>query len=196
MASKTEIANLALAHIGSGKTITNVETEESQEAKAVRAVWDIVRDVMLRRAPWNFATGFSTPGFISSDPAPKWAKAYQLPADYVCMRVINTGITAEADAEIPYRVVGRQLYSNLASITIEYTKRVEDTGLWSPDFVEAFSYRLASYIAPRLSAGDPFKRGQLALQLFALSVGEAMGNNANEEVPEPPGESPSIAARR
>lgn len=196
MASKTEIANLALSHIGSAKPVINVETDKNEEANAVRASWDVVRDVMLRLASWNFATAFSTLGLVAGVSTPRYAYAYELPSDFVAMRVIQSQISDEDDARLHYRIVGRHLYSNLDTVTIEYTKQVKDPGTWSPDFVEAFSYRLASYIAPRLAAGDPFKRGQLALSLYKLSSDQAIANNANEEVPEEPGESPSIAARR
>ena len=60
MSSKTEIANLAISHLGIGKEIANVETEQSQEAKACRRYFDMAKKITLGDVDWTFATKFAT----------------------------------------------------------------------------------------------------------------------------------------
>ena len=56
-----------------------------------------------------------------------------------------------------------------------------DTSRWPRDAVMALSLLLAGYIAPRVTAGDPFKLGERSLKLYAFSAGKAKGNAANEQ---------------
>lgn len=53
--TKTQIANLAVYHMG-GRAITNIDTDDSQEAIVIRAWFDAARDEILRSHPWNFAS--------------------------------------------------------------------------------------------------------------------------------------------
>lgn len=53
--TKTQIANLAISHIG-GRLLTDVDTDSTQEAIVLRAWFDAARDEFLRSYPWNFST--------------------------------------------------------------------------------------------------------------------------------------------
>ena len=75
--SKTEIANLAISHLGIGKTIANLELEKSQEAIACRRFYDTVRDSSLRDFPWPFAGKIQALALVSNE----WLYAYQYPSD-------------------------------------------------------------------------------------------------------------------
>ncbi len=45
----------------------------------------------------------------------------------------------------------------------------------------AFSFLLASYIAPRLTGGDPFKMGSRAIELYQYEIGKAKSTALIEE---------------
>ena len=47
----------------------------------------------------------------------------------------------------------------------------------------ALSLRLAAYIAPRVTGGDPFKLGMRALELYAVEMSKAKKNASNEQKP-------------
>ena len=51
--SQVQICNLALLKFGSPK-ITSID-DQTPEAAACKALWDIVRDEVLYDHPWNFA---------------------------------------------------------------------------------------------------------------------------------------------
>jgi hypothetical protein len=54
MATKTEICNLAISHLG-GRTLTNVDTDTSQQAISCRKWFTTAAQEFLRSHPWNFA---------------------------------------------------------------------------------------------------------------------------------------------
>lgn len=53
--TKTQICNLAISHMG-GRNLTDVDTDQTQEAIVLRTWFDAARDEILRAYPWNFAT--------------------------------------------------------------------------------------------------------------------------------------------
>jgi hypothetical protein len=59
----------------------------------------------------------------------------------------------------------------------------------------AFSLLLASYIAPRITGGDPFKMGERALRMYDYSIGKSRSNSVNEQQDEEPPQSEFINAR-
>ena len=55
MPTKTKIANAAMALLGQGR-FTDVDTDNNEQAKWVRDLWDNSLDEALRAHPWNWAT--------------------------------------------------------------------------------------------------------------------------------------------
>lgn len=188
--SDTEIANLALSHLGVGADIADL-TEKSAEAKACNRFFNTCRDELLRISPWPFATKFFTLSLLTSSadashPTDEWNYVYQVPADCVFVRRILSGIRRDTNSsrvefKIVYADSGLLIYCDEASAEIEYTARVTAIEKYPPDFVMAMSFRLAAYIAPRVTAGDPFKMTERALHFFQLSTSIAAANAFNEE---------------
>jgi hypothetical protein len=186
MASNTEIANLALSHIGVSKEIQNLETDKSNEAQSARRYYDTALDVVLRDFPWPFATRFLVLGKVEDDPTAEWGVSYRYPSDCVIARRILSGIRNEnRQSLVPFRVTrdtaGRLIYTDKVDACLEYTIRADDPTLYPPDFTMAFSFRLAFYIAPRLTEGDPFRLQDRMFQLYRQELTRAGANSFNEE---------------
>lgn len=186
MASSTEICNLALSHLNIGKEIAALSTEQSQEASACRRFYEHALDATLRDFAWPFATTIATVGLIESDPNDEWAYSYRYPTDCVKIRRVLSGTRDDnRQTRSQYKIArdasGLLFYSDQENAEIEYTIREEDPEKYPSDFVLAFSYRLAAYIAPRLTKGDPFKLGAQALQMYRLEMSAAQANAVNEE---------------
>ena len=149
MAGKTHIANLALGHFGQSR-IDDLD-QDSPSALALRDVWDIARDAVLRAHNWNFATTDATLTQLAAVPlAGGWAHQYQLPADY--RRLISCNGILAGTRDCPFAVWARNvLVSNEDPVVIEYVQNVPETALWDPTFVEAFSFKLAELASPRLT---------------------------------------------
>lgn len=186
MASKTEICNLALTHIGVGKEISNLETERSPEATACRRIYETCLRTTLRAAHWPFATKFADLALIEEDATTDFTYSYGYPSDCVDFRRIVSGVPNETAQD---RVVYRIAYGESAQIILtnqenaegEYTVFVEDPARYPADFTMALSLLIAFYIAPKLTAGDPFKLGQRAMQLYSFEISRAVSNAHNEE---------------
>ncbi len=63
----------------------------------------------------------------------------------------------------------------------EYTHYLDSPELYPPDFVLAFSYRLASLIAMQLTGGDPAKVGAKAYEAYRIEISKADAASYNEE---------------
>jgi len=64
-----------------------------------------------------------------------------------------------------------------------------------PDFILALSFRLAFYIAPTLTKGDPFKIKTEMFQAFQNELGRARSSAFNEEQLEEEPEAETIRGR-
>lgn len=148
--TKTQIANLAVYHMG-GRALTNVDTDDSQEAIVIRGWYDAARDEFLRTHPWNFATTRTTLSALSSAPLAEYDYQAPLPAD--CIRVIYADYVEEK-----FAVESSYILSNVQYPVLKYVKQMEPT-TWPQDCVNAFSFLLASYIAQAINgpAGDAMK---------------------------------------
>ena len=200
MASITDICNLAISHLGISKDIANVTTEQSAEAKACRRFLDIARETVLKDYNWQFATKMATLNLVEEDPNYEWAYSYRYPSDCLYARRILSGFRDDTDlTRIPYKITqdstGILIYCDTENAILEYTLNTENIDLFSSDFKVALSYRLAHYIAPRITAGDPFGLGDKALQKYVLEIQRASANAFNEDKSSLPLTTDSISAR-
>ena len=180
---------MAISHLGEGKEIANIDTEQSEEASACRRFYDTARDATLRDFPWTFATKIVSLSLIEEDPTEEWEYSYRYPSDCVRAKRILSGVRNDTrQSRSPYRILkddaARIIYSDEENAKLEYTERVEDPSFYPADFEIAFSFRLAAYIAPRLTKGDPFKLRNEALNMYNFEISRAKATLLNEEQPD------------
>lgn len=197
--AEIDLYNLALSHIGISAEC-QATTENTPEANACRRFFTQVRDEILSEFPWPFARTFATLALIEADPTDEWGFAYQYPSDCLQMRRLLGGVRNEARQDrVPYLLgrgdSGRVIYTDLDDAVAEYTSVVEDTTQFDALFAQAVAFKLAYYIAPRLSAGDPYKLGTRAYQLYQQTMEQAASDAANEEQVEDVPDSEFIRAR-
>lgn len=186
MASKTEICNLAISHLGIGKEIANIDTERTQEANACKRFFETARDATLKDFHWSFATKIVTLNLIEENPNSEWKFSYRYPIDCVQSRRIVSGYKNEnRQQRTPYKIskdnAGKVIYTDKETAELEFTSRVTDPAFYPEDFVMAFSFRLAAYVAPRLTKGDPFKLKNDMLAQYEAEIEMAKSNSLNEE---------------
>ena len=187
--SNTEIANLALSHVGTGAEIANLETENSQEANAVRRFYDNALDTVLSEFPWPFTIKFLVLALVQKDPTAEWKFSYTYPPDCLNIQRILSGIRNEArDNHIPYRLAfgtsSTVIFTDMEDPCLEFVSRVTDVIRYPANFARALSYQLAYLIAPRLTSGDPFKLQEKTLALYYQEISVARARAINEEQPE------------
>lgn len=200
MASKTDISNMALGHIGVSKTISNVDTDSSKEARAIRTYYEVALQDTLSDLDWPFARSFKTLTLVEEDPTDEWAYSYSYPSDAVKIRKIYSGVRNDTrDSRVPFNIytgaASKLIYTDQASAKVKYTKEISDTSLFDPTFVLAFSYKLAYYVIPTLSGGDPFKMKREIANDYELHIDRAERNVLNEEQADKEPESSLIRAR-
>lgn len=200
MSSITDICNLALRHLGISKEIANVTTEQSAEAKACRRFYDDTRKSVLADYSWPFATRIAALNLVETDPNEEWNYSYRYPTGCLFIRRVLSGTRQDTElTAIPYKITqddqGLLIYTDRESAEIEYTVDEDNEDIFPSDFKIALSYRIAHYIAPSLTAGDPFKLGVAAMQKYEIEISKAAANAFNENKINEPRDTPSIAAR-
>lgn len=158
VATKTGVANAALVKLGHPANVADVDTDTGKAASAIRHHWPIVRDVLLKKTDWNFATAIVRPSADTATLPGRLTKIFALPNDVIAIRHVEgladdewerrapviadpAGVLREVDA----------LVTNADAPVIVYTRRVSRPKIWSPDFTAAFIEKLAEAIAPTVA---------------------------------------------
>lgn len=210
--SQTDIVNLSLSHLCE-KSISNID-EKSVMAQTALEFYDIALNETLRDFSWPFATNYVNLNLVVNNPTSVvWAFAYSMPSDCLYFRRILSGLSQDSrQTRVPYVIArsnfllappaspassftptansGLFIFTNQQYAQAEYTMQCTETGMFPPDFVMALSYRLAGYMATRLTGGDPFKLKQDCMASYDMEITKAKANSFNEEqMPqEPPSE--------
>ena len=137
IASQTSIANLALTGLGADSIISL--SEDSQNARRINAVWDLVRDEVLRAHTWHFAKELIEFNLLAAAPVYKYSSAFQVPGRVI--RILDT------EFDFAWERQGDTVLSNEDSFKCECIVRVTDTTKWDTAFVTMFSARIEAQIA-------------------------------------------------
>jgi len=196
MASKIEIVNLALTHLGV-KVLSSL-TETSEGARRVAVVYDFALDEALRARDWTFATKFSTLVELDED-AIEWTYCYTRPNNCVRVRRILNAVTDPKAPPAKFREMMspdtsvRSIVTDIEGAIAEITYRVTDTTQYDASFNMAFSYRLAAELAKTLT-GDA-NLGITMMNIFERLNAEAGRLNAGGDQPNEVSTSPFLDAR-
>ena len=159
MASKVQIAKMALQHVGDRYDISDI-TEATPEAEQVNLLYDDTRDALLRQNPWVFATKYVTPAALAGTVPGNWTYMYVYPTD--CIRLLG---------------IVNPLGDDQPKIKFEVARNAANN---DPEFVMAFSYVLGARMALPLT-GDPTIADML-FQQAARVLNAAWASDANEGI--------------
>lgn len=191
---------MSLGHLGVGTTIANVDTESSQEARACRTFYDTVVRQAFRAYEWPFATKFEDLGLIETEPTSEWDYSYTYPSECLdFIRILSGTRSDTVSSRIPYKiaVIGgtKVILTDEPEAVCEMTFYNEAVEQWPPDFQLAVSFLLAHFIAPSVTGGDPFKRGDKAYQQYQWMINDAKASAVNEVNSDPAPESEFTTGR-
>lgn len=184
--NKTEIANLALSHLGVGATITDLDTDTTIEAKALRTFYQITEEAVLRAFRWGFAKKTATLTLIEENPTMDWFYSYAYPSDccYAYEIVSPVGNPNRLE-EVPYELhkgaSQTLIYTNMDEAQLRYIAKIADTDNKPSDFVMAHSLRLAIAVMPKLSKGNYSRLLQNLYGLYNEEIRQAASTNAREQ---------------
>jgi hypothetical protein len=201
MASKTEICNLAIGHLGTAKEINDLDTERSQEAQACRRFYSISLESTIRDVKPSFARKFINLSLVQQQPTAEWQFMYRYPNDVLYVKRILSGLRNDnRQTRIPYLIgqdsSGAVIYTDMESAVMEVITKVDNPTIYPPDFILMLSFRLAMYIAPVLTGGNAFTGITKELyEKYAYHLMLSNQNTFNEEQRDEEPQSEFIRAR-
>jgi len=139
--SKIKIANIALTKL-SAKRITAF-SDDTEEAKAINAVYDDILEEVLVAHPWSFAQKRHVLATLSITPVmteDNMTIVYAKPSDLL-------KITFKSSTAANVKVESNGILSDTSGLKIIYTMRATDSIKYFPAFTQALATRLASEIA-------------------------------------------------
>lgn len=184
MASVVQICNMALSHVGASARVSSISPPDgSVEAGYCASFYDLARTSLIEPGNWRFTLARKSLALLATNPSTIWAYAYALPSDCLSprrvMRVLD-GVTVFTQDDRQYQptdrgsatfdIEGDVLYTNEPEAVLLYVRDVTDTNKFTPSFVSALSYMLASYLAGPIVKGNEGAR-----------LGEAMRQRAVQE---------------
>jgi hypothetical protein len=188
MFSYTDIANLALGHLGEDDQLRSPD-QDSHAARTVKAAWPLVRRICLRELTPSFAKRRDELPALAATPI-EWDYQFQLQAG--TLRLLE--ILSPAGARDHYAVEGgRILCHSEGPLKVLVIADVEETALWDDLFVQAFAYRLAYQIADRITSD--LSRQDRCWEAYKQAKRQAGGADARQDPPIPHEDSSWVTAR-
>lgn len=209
MASAVDICNLALANLGDTATVSSISPPEgSAQAQHCARFYPIARNALLEMASWDFATTRAVLAQLDNTWS-EWQYAYAMPTGVLSVisvlppdadgdysqqfspqsfhsRFGDNGLLGTVYTPQWYTVEvngnGQQIIlTNQACAVLRYTAMVTDTSKFSPLFVVALSWLLASMLAGPLINGDAGAvQAKQCLQMFQVFEAQAEASDANQ----------------
>jgi hypothetical protein len=196
IATELDAANAALSLIGVAGLSSFDEARTA--ARVVKRHFGTVRDALLKKTSWNFASAQATLSLAGVPADQPFGFRYLLPEDCLVVRSVpgleadEWAVTAAGSADGP---LVRYLDTAVEAPVLLFTRRVVDPIRWSPDFTVIFVQQLAEVCAPQCTrSGTAANR---AHQVAAELLPEAKRADARERAPSQISRTTSwISARR
>lgn len=207
MASEVDICNLALGHLGDSASVSSINPPEgSPQAEHCARFYPIARDSLLEQHLWGFATTRGSLAPLTSQFA-QWQYCYAAPSDAINIISIlspdasddyavsnNYGFTQSGMpltsggnySPQPFTCETLQdgtpvIYTNQENAICRYSRTVTDTTAFSPLFVDALTWYLASYLAGPVIKGDAGAgEAKRCYTIFKLMLASAQASDANQ----------------
>lgn len=177
MASKSYVAIANLALVGLGADTIMALDEDSKPARLINAIYELIRDEVLRAHPWNFAIRWSNLAQLNETPTNGYAYAYQLPTNPLCLKVIRLYETSK-----DFRVENGKLYTDYSTATLKYIAQITDPTEFDSAFITAYAARLAAEIAYALTGSQSVQEAKW--KEYALKLQEARSLDSQEGKPD------------
>jgi hypothetical protein len=182
IATELDAANAALSLIGV-QALSSFD-EARTAARVVKRHFGTLRDALLKKTDWNFASAQATLSLAGVAADKPHAFRYLLPEDCLVVRAV-LGLEADEWAVTAAGTADGPLVDYLDTVAeapvVQFTRRVVDPVRWNPEFTLIFVQQLAEASAPQCTrSGSAANR---AHQVAAEMLPEARRNDARERAP-------------
>ncbi len=200
MASAVGICNMALAHVGASQLITSIDPPDGSAYAGYCATFYPQARQELLNMPNAFSWSKKRVELAEvANPSTIWNYAYAIPNDMLsAKRIIQQPLVWDDPRFWPYtwavtwdqlqlfnelgtadfQIEGTTLLTNEPEAVLLYTTDVLDTARFSPAFVTALSYLLASFLAGPIVRGRP--GAQMAGELRQIATQMARSAAADD----------------
>lgn len=198
--SEADVCNRALGRIGQTQFITSLD-DASAIARVANAYYADSRDAVLEALPWTFAMRRQTLAALADVTRDGWQFCYSVPYDYLAARFIyNPTITGGVSGDgslvgepstlfgafplvVPFDIesdpnAGTIILTNQESAEFVYTAQITQVTKFSPLFVDALAWLLASDFA--LAIMKKPNVAQAMLQKYEMALFRAGAANARQ----------------
>ena len=175
--SPTDIANLALGHIGA-PPIMDLDDRDNKSAREVKRVFDSSIAAVGRMHTWNCLKQRTQAAQLTIKPIFGWAEQYQLPSDYLKMVSLND--KDREDFSDLWEIEGDKLLTDETEANIRYIAHLTNTVLYDPNFVDCVAMFIAQRIATPIRQ-DRTKAAELKQEFFERILPDARKTDANEQ---------------
>jgi hypothetical protein len=186
MASEVDICNLALARLGDNATVASIDPPEgSAQAEHCARFYAVARDVLLEMHAWKFAIRRALLARLAL-PFRAGRFVYAVPAGAIKLLAVLPADAPDTDGTQPYEVESDArgaaiLLTPQEDASLRFVAHVTDTTRFSPLFVDALAWLLASYLAGPVLKGDAGAAlSKACLQSFMLAFSNARVSDANQ----------------
>lgn len=186
MASEVDVCNLALARLGDNATVASIDPPEgSAQAEHCARFYAIARDSLLEMHAWKFATRRVQLAKLTV-PSWDWSFAYAEPAGALKLLGVLSATASNDDETQPYEAESAAngaaiILTNQEDASLRFVARVTDTTKFSPLFVDALAWLLASYLAGPVLKGDAgAAAAKSSYQHFLVALSQAKTSDANQ----------------
>ena len=192
-ATKTQICNMALGHIGINGRIQNVDTETSREATTCDLYFDRAVAFILEAQVWDFAAEQSSLVLVTAVEHDEWCFQYKYPNFVARVNYILNPLDRRPAVEqkVPFRIVniptslsdtGKLILSDQADAKIDFNRKIIEVSLFSETFVQALAYFLASQIGGPLRVTDTLidKAETKAIGLISEAVSQTFAEQQED----------------
>ena len=189
MATEVDICNLALSRLGDTADVLAISPPEaSPQAVYCARFYPVARDSLLERHAWGFATQHVTLSELVSNGARGWAHAYATPTNLVrAIDVLRQNDREPQDYALERSADGSVvLLTDVPDAVLRYTQRVTNTAQFSPLFIDALAWLLASYLAGPLLKGDAgAAMARQCLGAFGATMAAATASDSSQRRGDP-----------
>jgi hypothetical protein len=189
LASQTDLYNRALSKLGAGRIVS--PTDQSVNARACNACYDILRQAELSKNPWNFAIVRQALSANAVQPPFGIYVAYQLPTGW--LRLLPPDIDQNFN-DRDWIIEGQNLLTaQVAPVNVRCIVDIQVVSQFHTLFVESLSSLMAFEMCEQLTQSNTKK--QDCRNDYRFATNEARKVNAIQKVPEVPTEDSWITAR-
>ena len=221
MPSEVDICNLALGYLGDEATVASINPPDgSAQAAHCARFYAMARDTMQELYAWGICTRRAGLSLLAVSAPSQWAYAYAAPPNAVnILGVYAATAMDDVTAAVPGAPWGAinagegiytpqafqtesladgtdVIYTNVADAVIHYTVINTDASKFSPLFVEALAWLLASKLAgPLLKGNVGAEAAKRCMDVFNIWVAKAAGSDANDQRMTPAHSTPWLVGR-